>query len=145
MLFQYGYDFTLSIPGLVVSTVISIIVAIAISNDARARGMDPTGYVLLTCCCSWCVGGIVYLIVRSNNAPAPPMGNSSFSQPPSSGNYGEPSPNQNSYYGQPSSGQSTYRPTSSPGNEKICTMCGSPNPIDARFCSNCGSNSFSNT
>ncbi|MHA1519777.1 MAG: zinc-ribbon domain-containing protein [Promethearchaeota archaeon] len=143
-------NFDLTIGAGIVSTIISIIVAVAISNDARDRGMDSTGYVLLTCCCSWCIGGIVYLIARSDHQPR-----THFSQPPNSLNsqYREPQPGQQIFYGQPDRGSEntdntyrshdTYRPSSGSSKQKFCTMCGSSNPADAKFCSNCGSNQFS--
>ncbi|TFH29283.1 MAG: zinc-ribbon domain-containing protein [Promethearchaeota archaeon] len=154
VLLQYG---DISITFGVISTIIRIIVAVVIANDARSRGMETTGYVLLTCCCGWCIGGIVYLIARSDHQPRDQQGNMQFPPDQSRSQYREPQPGQQSFYGQPDQDlgtlhpQETYRPDSTDNTyrshsgasqQKYCTMCGASNPIDARFCSNCGSNNF---
>lgn len=149
MLFQYDYDFSISTSGLIFSTIITIIVAYIIAKDARSRGIEPTGYVILTCCCGWCIGGVVYLIVRSSHPPLAPIGGepgfssssySGYGQPDSTNLYGQPDGSSSSSTRE--SSQSTYRPTSGVPKQKTCSMCGALNPIDARFCSNCGSNMF---
>ncbi|WP_457557260.1 zinc-ribbon domain-containing protein [Candidatus Harpocratesius sp.] len=149
MLFQYGYEDSISSSGVIISIIISIIVAYTIAKDARTRGIEPTGYVILTCCCGWCIGGIVYLIVRSSHPPLAPIeGEPGFS---SSSYPGYRQSDSNNFYGRPdgsadnftgNSSDSTYRPSSGIPKQKTCSMCGSLNPIDARFCSNCGSNMF---
>ncbi|MHA1777386.1 MAG: hypothetical protein DRO88_03145 [Promethearchaeia archaeon] len=151
MLFQYGIDFDFSLPSIIISLIINIAVAFIIANDAKSRGIDPTGYVLLTCCCGFCIGGIVYLIVRSNNPPGNTFGGQEpgfssydgYGQSDPSNLYGRPD-GESGYTTPPSSDSSTstYRPQPTEIKTKVCSLCGSENPIDARFCSNCGSNTF---
>ncbi|MHA1647112.1 MAG: hypothetical protein ACTSVL_06040, partial [Promethearchaeota archaeon] len=64
MIFQYSYYYDPSpfIISSVVGVIINIIVAVLINNDAKKKGMDGTIYVVLTCLCGFCIGGIAYLI-----------------------------------------------------------------------------------
>jgi ribosomal protein S27AE len=50
------------IPGFI----INIVVAVIIYNDAKKRNIDPTLYIILTICCTFCIGGLAYLIAVSN-------------------------------------------------------------------------------
>ncbi len=127
----------------IIGTVISIIVAIVIAKDAQKRGMEPTIYVLLTCCCSWCVGGLVYLIAASNR----PIQANEFEQPSFSSNQSSQYGQQQTTYGQPQYQQPTQptqptqpdTQTTMPDVDMIfCPICGSQNKKNAKYCSHCG-------
>ena len=144
LLLQGDYTITVSISGLI----ISIIVAIIIYNDAKDRNMDPTIYILLTCCCSFCCGGCIYLIAASDHPKHPPT----MSRPQPSGGqpmYGRPQPPPQP--GVPPSPPPSYPPagpqvtnqTYMPPGAKVCPHCGQPVvPADAKFCSNCGNQMY---
>ena len=169
MIFQYGYYYDSSpfIISSVVGVIINIIVAVLINNDAKKRGMDGTIYVVLTCICGFCIGGIAYLIASSNhphqtyassqrsyaNANPNVYGQQRSAQPRSYGQsqtYNQPKP-QGYSQPQPESqnyGQSqTYNnsPASdvnttmpNKSNMVFCSICGAENPKNAKFCSHCG-------
>ncbi len=148
MILQNIFTYNYSIIGLV----ISLVVAFAIYHDAQDQGIEPVGYVILTCLCGFCIGGIVYLIVRSNHQnvvqrnpyynPQPPS--SSYQepryQPPSDSQqtYRDPS---NPHENRPESsfaGEQTYVDNSSKPNGKFCSACGFQNFEQAIFCVSCG-------
>ncbi len=147
MIFQdipYGFTIGTFLPGIIIIG-IRIIIAVLIAKDAQKRGMEPTIFVILNCCCGICLGGIVYLITASNN----PIQGDEFQQPSFSSS-------QNVQYGQPQTtyGQSQYQQTAQPPQPKpvapnlnttmpdidmdICPVCGSQNKRKSKFCSHCG-------
>ncbi len=132
--------------------VISIAVAFWIYHDAKELGIEPVGYVVLTCLCSFFCGGVVYLIARSNHENVQrrnpyygePGSNSPY-QPPSyippsnqQSPYREPSDQNESRLGNSYSGNQTYIDPSSHPDEKFCSSCGNPILPGAKFCSTCG-------
>ena len=146
MIFQdisYGYTIGTFLPGIIIIG-IRIIIAVMIARDAQRRGMEPTIFVILNCCCGCCIGGIVYLITASNNPPQ-----DDFQQPTFSSS-------QNVQYGQPQTtyGQPQYQHTTQPPQHKpvppkvsttmpdidmtICSVCGSQNKKNSKYCSHCG-------
>ena len=150
MIFQeipYGFTLITFIP-MIAGFGIRILIAVIISKDAQKRQMEPTMYVVLTCCCGWCIGGIVYLITASNH----PIQTDDFQQPSFSSNQGQVYGQQQTTYGQPQyqqpgqpSQQSQPKPvypdasTSMPNiNTTYCPVCGSTNKKQAKFCAHCG-------
>ena len=134
-----------TIVGSIFGIIITLIIAVVIYNDAKERGMDPTIYVLLTCICGCCCGGIVYLIAASDHPSHPST--TYQPRPPSGGQpmYGRPQPPPQQ--GVPPSPPPSYPPAEphvtnqtymAPG-ARICPHCGQPViPPESKFCSNCG-------
>jgi len=144
MIFQefmpYGFGLVTFVP-MIVGLLINIAVAVFISKQCQKRGMEPTMFVLLTCCCGWLIGGIVYLVSASNNPPQ-----DEFQQPTFSSNQGQ-------VYGQKQQPiyeqtQPTQPKPSNPDaittmpniNKTFCPICGSQNQKNAMYCSHCGAN-----
>ena len=125
-----------------------ICIAIFIAKDCQKRGMEPMLFIVLTCCCGCCIGGIIYLITASNH----PNQNDDFQQPSFNSHqdqvYGQPQP----IYGQPQNQQQRQPPQQTqpkpvyPGADTtmpfrkttICPVCGSENKYQAKFCGTCG-------
>ena len=143
MISQYvDLDFAMFLPT-IIGLILNIGLAVYIAKDAQKRGMEPTMYVVLTCCCGCLIGGVVYLISASNN----PVQTGDFQQPSLGSNQGQmygQQPQQT--YGQ----QQQQRPpqprpsaqhtsTTMPSFDMIfCPICGSQNQKGAKFCSTCG-------
>lgn len=146
----YGFTIGTFLP-LIITFIIRISIAFFIAKNAQKRGMEPTIYIALTCCCSCWIGGIIYLIVASNHPSQP----DDLQQPTFSSN-------QSQIYGQSQTiyGQSQYQQprqptqqtkqtqpkpvypdtsTTIPNVEKdFCPVCGSQNHKGAKYCSHCG-------
>ena len=146
MIFQtlyYGepmYDPVLTFLPAIIGLILNIGLAVVIAKDAQKRGMEPTIYVVLTCCCGCLIGGVVYLISASNN----PVQTGDLQQPSFNSNQGQ-------MYGQQPQlmhgQQQQQRPpqprpnasTTMPSVGSIfCPICGSQNQKGAKFCSTCG-------
>ena len=152
MIFQeympYGFTIGTFLPG-IIGLLINIPVAYFITKDAQKRGMEPTVYVLLTCCCGWLIGGIIYLVTASNH----PVQTDEFGQPTFSSHQGQVygQPQQQTTYGQqyqhqrqpvqPPQPKPVYPDanTTMPDiNSSFCPICGSKNDMNGKFCSHCG-------
>lgn len=149
MIFQtlyYGepmYNPVLTFLPTIIGLILNIVLAVVIAKDAQKRGMEPTIYVVLTCCCGCLIGGVVYLIAASNH----PVQDGDFQQPSFNSNQGQmygqqPQP----IYGQQQQ-QQPPQPRPSPQNTSttmpsydviFCPICGSQNQKGAKFCSTCG-------
>ncbi|QEE16283.1 zinc-ribbon domain-containing protein [Promethearchaeum syntrophicum] len=147
MIFQeflpYGFSLMTFLPTIII-TIIRIGIAVFIAKDCQKRGMEPTMFIALTCCCGVCIGGIIYLITASNH----PNEENNFQQPSFNSHqnqvYGRPQP----IYSQPQSQppQQTQPKPVYPGgnttipnkNTTICPVCGSQNNYNAKFCGICG-------
>ena len=137
-----GLNF-LSILPAIIGLIIRIGIAVLIAKDAQKRGMEPTIYVVLSCCCGCLIGGIVYLIAASNH----PTQTGDLQQPSFDSNQGQmygqqPQP----IYGQQQQ-QQPPQPKPSAQNTSttmpsfdvvFCPICGSQNQKGAKFCSTCG-------
>ncbi len=147
MIFQsyyYEYDPVFSFLPTLISVAIRIGIAVWIAKDAQKRSMEPTIYVVLTCLCGCCIGGIVYLISASSHPTQP----DNFQQPSFNGNqgpiYGQQPPTTYGQPQQPQQPQQQYQPPSSASttipsmNKVFCPICGSENQKGAKFCSTCG-------
>ncbi|MHA1719007.1 MAG: zinc ribbon domain-containing protein [Promethearchaeota archaeon] len=145
MIFQsdYSYDYS-SFFGTFIGLAINIGIAILIYNDAKKRGMEPTGYVILTCLCGCCLGGIVYLIAMSSHPiqtesqqPAISINQTTmYGQQPQT-MYGQPQPQHQQSQRQPT--KITPDTTTMPSVDSIfCPVCGSTNQKNAKYCSHCG-------
>ena len=144
MIFQsyYLYDYG-SFFGYFLGLAINIGIAVLIYNDARKRGMEPVGYVILTCLCGCCLGGIVYLIAMSSH-PIQTESQQSVNINNQTTMYGQ---QPQAMYGQQQYQQPEQQPkpitpdttTTIPSSDSIfCPVCGSTNQKNAKYCSHCG-------
>ena len=136
---------TIALTG-IVGLVIYVAVIVFIVKDANRRGMEPTIYVVLTCCCGLLIGGIVYLITASNH----PIQTGDFQKPSFNGNQGQVYGQQQTTYGQPQYQQPRQQAHPKPAypdtsttipsfdNTLFCSICGSQNQKNAKYCSTCG-------
>jgi predicted PurR-regulated permease PerM len=143
MISQYYYFEYYLIPiviGGVIGMVINVLVASYIANDARKRGMDSSIYLILVCCCcGWLCGIIIYLLAASDH----PIQTGESQQPSFN------SQQQTTYGQQPRQPVQPTQPkpdypdasTTMPNiNIIFCSICGSQNPKNAKYCSHCGAN-----
>ena len=77
-------SFTTFLPT-ILGLILNIVLAVVIAKDAQKRGMEPTMYVVLTCCCGCLIGGVVYLISASSH----PVQTGDFQQPSFQSNQGQ--------------------------------------------------------
>lgn len=130
----YGFGIVTFVP-MIVGLLINIAVAVFISKQCQKRGMEPTMYVVITCCCGLLIGAVVYLVAASNH----PIEADNFQQPTFSSQqqttYSQQQPQQQV---QPKPAYQDASTTMPDIDKSFCPICGSKNQKDGKFCSTCG-------